>query len=283
MNDLLSKLAKKPIEILVGIFAVSILLIWFSNSNYEGLDSKQRDEIRMANAYISTANEIKDEEIKARFNKKAKDLLDSFSAKDNSIYNTSLGFYYLVNNDLASSYEVLKKAWAKDKTSGESRYTLHYFKISALNLALNYVNNNKTDEAFAIAGELLPYDGQNAELFNLLGVCYIRKNDEGNAIAQFKKTLSLNPNHQQARQNLFSIYIQKYQSAIGSENFEYGLSIIKEAMKINVNNPELHLIAGELYLRLGDKQNAIDNFKKSAEINNNQKAKNYLLQLGVKN
>jgi len=286
MKNIFDIISQKPLILILGIFVFSLFLIWFSHSNFDGLNSEQRNNIRKANAYINSANELKNEkdtELKAKYLEKSKNILDNFSDKENSTYNTSLGFYYLITGNLAESYSALKISLAQDNQSTESKYAIHYFKISALNLALNYVNNNKTDSAFSIAGELLPIDGKNPELYNLLGVCLIRKNNPDGAIEQFKKSLSLNPNHGQARQNIFSIYIQKYQYASKSGNFEYALSIIKEAMKINANNPELHLIAGELYLKLGDKQKAINNFTKSIEINNNQKARNYLSQLGIKN
>jgi tetratricopeptide (TPR) repeat protein len=289
MKDLLNNIAKKPLIIFLGIFLFSIFLIWIAHSNFDGLDSAQRDNIRKANAYINSAQEAqeaqeaKDVTRKEKYLEKAKNILDNFSDRENAIFNTSLGYYYLITGNLADSYASLKKSLSGNNQNLESKYSLHYFKISALNLALKYVNNNKTDEALKIANELLPIDRRNPELHNLLGVCLIRKNNPDEAIEQFKKTLSLNPSHAQALQNLFSIYIQKYQSANQNGNFEYALSIIKEAMRINANNPELHLIAGELYLKLGDKPNAINNFKKSEEINNNRKARNYLSQLGIKN
>jgi TolB-like protein/Tfp pilus assembly protein PilF len=107
----------------------------------------------------------------------------------------------------------------------------------------------------------LSLDGSIAEIHATLGcLTSIYKYDQSGAEMHFLKSISLNPNYASAYQ-----WYALSQAISG--NFEKGISIISQALKVDPLSPIINYAAGLIYYHSGSYDNAIQLMKRTSSLN----------------
>lgn len=142
---------------------------------------------------------------------------------------------------------------------------------------------------------------------NNLGDIYSRKGEYDKSIAEFKKSIQINPRYADAYNNLANVYIKlgKVQEAINiyeealklnprlwqsyqniavisyqQQNFKKALEYTKKAIYYSPDNPPLYSNLGIINLKIGDKKAAGEAFNKALQLDpTNQAAQAGLKQL----
>ncbi len=106
----------------------------------------------------------------------------------------------------------------------------------------------------------LQIDPNLVEVYNNIGIALMQEGKIKTAIRQFQKALQLKPDFKMAENNLKrAVAIQK--------KLETEISRLQALLKENPENVELHFQLGNLYFRKGDRQQAMQQYKKALQLN----------------
>lgn len=119
----------------------------------------------------------------------------------------SLGLAYQANGEMDKAVNAYKKVIEIHSCShrisqqGNSSCLLDAY----YNLALIYANINQIDNAISLFEKVVTLQSRDASLYNNLGVLYYKKSMHNDANTCFEKALALDPNYEEAQQNLKKI------------------------------------------------------------------------------
>lgn len=167
------------------------------------------------------------------------------------IYN-SMAVEYMLLRDFENALYYFKKGIkaAQDIAEHYSEITNCYFFLGqsedAIDFFKNEVDNNPHSKAAWMA----------------LGNCYLRLHLLEKAAEQYEYALAIDQHYANAYVNIATIYneLDKYQDCI---------DIIEEAFRNKVKKPILYCLYGEAFAKTGNKLDAISNFKKAIELDEN--------------
>ena len=71
---------------------------------------------------------------------------------------------------------------------------------------INLINDNQFDQAFGHVNDLLDKNNNSPELHNILGIIYLKKNKDNDAVNNFKKAIKLKKNFVHPYINISLIY-----------------------------------------------------------------------------
>ena len=110
------------------------------------------------------------------------------------------------------------------------------------------MEENKADEALALANELLKQTPNSAQLYNLIGRIYGEKKGNVNAaIPYLQKAIELDPEFASAYENLGIAYATK-------GDFGKAIQYLTKALEIEPDNQHVMSNIAMLYGNMGDKQ-----------------------------
>ena len=147
-------------------------------------------------------------------------------SKDGRVYyQLAYSYQQLGDNEKASAY--YKKAIDLfNKDHKRHRYDLY----ARYNLALLYSEEeNKTAEAVTLLNESINKYQDKPELHNLLGWVYWKKGDIDKALAEYKLSVNIDPNQEDAQYNLAILLYNKRDLEQAKKTFE-------KVLKLNNNN-----------------------------------------------
>jgi tetratricopeptide (TPR) repeat protein len=124
------------------------------------------------------------------------------------------------------------------------------------NLGIALFDQGKIDEAISSYKRTLTINPQHEKAYFSLGYSYLKKGMLDESIPEFKRSLTLNPNYAEAHYALGSVYDTKGLSDVAL--FEY-----KRAVTIKPRYAEVHYKLGALYRKKGELDKAIFEFKKA--------------------
>jgi tetratricopeptide (TPR) repeat protein len=111
-------------------------------------------------------------------------------------------------------------------------------------------NERKYNECINVLNEIFKIDPMDLESNLLLGKVYLARGENENAINQFQKVLTINPDSAVATYWLGLSYVR-------SGDFETAFPLLKHAESLDDNFPEPKLTIAELYLRTGKRVEGI--------------------------
>jgi len=150
----------------------------------------------------------------------------------------------------------LKKAMALSKNYATPRNSMGYC----------YLKLGKYEDAMMMFREADRLDPKNLDTISSLGVAYANLNRNADAIKQFKEAISIDPTFISAYLNLGAAYEQ-------GRGDEKALEVYKDIPR-HTNSPQdigiSYIRLGDMYLRLGDKANALVYYQKTIAVCGNK-------------
>src|SRR3989338_4902478 len=126
------------------------------------------------------------------------------------------------------------------------------------NLGVVYLGRNKNDEAIELYKKSISIEPNFPQSYNNLGAAYIRKGKTEKALKFFKIAVKMAPDYTDAINNLINSYFRKNQ-------IDEALKIYKDAIKIVANPAEIHNMLGMTYYEVGLLDNAIEMFGRTIQ------------------
>ena len=180
-------------------------------------------------------------------------LTQAFKLGSNTAESYSLlGKMYFLKEDYDRArqcYEIILQADPNDKLAAENlKLTQEVMRQNGADRVTKLMDENKADEAIALANKLLEQNPDSPQLYNLLGRIYGEK--KGNidaAIPYLTKAIELDPEHTSAYENLGIAYATK-------GNFPKALELLNKALELDPENEHVKKNIANLYANMGEKQ-----------------------------
>ncbi|MBE6339057.1 MAG: hypothetical protein E7068_09705 [Lentimicrobiaceae bacterium] len=181
--------------------------------------------------------------------KRAIKLLENDNCDD--IYN-SMAVEYMLLHDYEHALYYFKKGIkaCPDISEQYIEITNCYFFLERSDEAIEFFKGEVDKNPYSIAAWMS------------LGNCYLRLHLLEKAVEQYEYALAINQHYEIAYVNIATIYneLDKYKDSI---------EIIEEAFRNKVEKPILYCLYGEALAKTGNKLDAITNFKKAIELDEN--------------
>ncbi len=131
-----------------------------------------------------------------------------------------------------------------------------------------YSESKSIDEALKLLDEAIKLEPKNSENYLLKGDALLEKNptDGGPAIKEFNKATELNPKSPKGDLRAGKLYQR-------GRNYQLALDLYKKAEGIDATYAPAYREKAELYHLAGQKNNAIESYKKYLELNNSADAR----------
>ena len=195
-----------------------------------------------------------DETGKKKYLKLAEEyLLRAFKLGSNTAESYSLlGKLYFLKEDYdraCQCYEIILQTDPNDQLAAANlKLTQEVMRQNGAERVSKLMEENKADEALALANELLKQTPNSAQLYNLIGRIYGEK--KGNidaAIPYLQKAIELDPEFASAYENLGIAYATKGE-------FGKAIQYLTKALEIEPDNQHVMNNIAMLYSNMGDKQ-----------------------------
>ena len=164
-----------------------------------------------------------------------------------------LGVLYKENNDFENAIKSLKKSVELD-----SKHRLAFFELGILN-----EQKENYDDAINYYIKSLRIKND-SEIYQNLGVCYLKKGNLKDAYANLTKAMILNPNK-------YTIYNSLGAVLEKSGNYNSAAQMLEIATKLNPKNTIGFYNLGIALDKKGDFENAIKAYEKAIELGHNKK------------
>ncbi len=162
-----------------------------------------------------------------------------------------------INYSSLSEYD---KAISDFETATEldSVFLKPYFKLAEI-----YEEQNDLDLSTEYLSKIISIDSLNAEAYFLRGANFANQNRFNEAVEDLNVAIRLEPNNDK-------FYLLRASSYTLSYNIELALQDFNKGIEINPTDNKLFFMRGGLYEKfLNNREKAIEDFKKSADLGNN--------------
>lgn len=218
-------------------------LIYLNNEN----NNQEDPDYQLSLGYCHSLLDNHEESLAAY--KKAVKLLEKDNCDD--IYN-SMAVEYMLLRDFEHALYYFKKGIKASPDIAEqySEIVNCYFFLDKADEAIEFFTNEVDKNPYSIAAWMT------------LGNCYLRIHLLEKAVEQYEFAMAIDQHYPNAYINIATIYneLDKYQDSI---------DIIEEAFRNNVKKPILYCLYGEALAKTGNKSDAILNFKKAIDLDEN--------------
>ena len=181
--------------------------------------------------------------------KKALEYMEKDTCDD--IY-SSIGVEYMLLNkyEPALKYLIRGLKGCPDINEQYTEITNCFFFLDRTDDAIDFFKNEIDNSPYSIAAWMA------------LGNCYLRLHLLEKAVEQYEYALAINQHYEKAYINIATIYneLDRYQDSI---------DFINEAFRNKVEKPILYCLYGEAMAKTGNKLDAINNFKKAIDLDEN--------------
>jgi len=183
----------------------------------------------------------------------------------------SIGWFYMNKEQYEQAIEYWQKAVQIDPDIPE----LHH------DIALALMGQNKQNQAIEELEKDIRISPDNSSSYFLLGQLYLRQNEYEKARTNYEKAIEIKPDYPNAYYGLFTLSARLKQQDKAAEYMTLFKKFKDEEMKAlkdegeSVNDlidmqkgaAETYLLAGQMYQRSGNVQNAEELYKKAATLN----------------
>ncbi|MDP6648252.1 MAG: tetratricopeptide repeat protein [Candidatus Woesearchaeota archaeon] len=175
--------------------------------------------------------------------------------KPNASSYHELGILYRENNKLDDAIKSFKKAIQLNP-----KHSMSFFEIGVI-----YEHQQDYDKAIKNYTESLRIK-ESSEVFQNLGVCFLKKGKLKEAYRNLTKSLLLNPNKYTIYNNLGAV-----QERLG--NYDSAIQMLQIGVKLNPNNVIGHYNLAIAYDKKGDFEKALESYLKTVELGHRKKEK----------
>jgi tetratricopeptide (TPR) repeat protein len=130
----------------------------------------------------------------------------------------------------------------------------------AYQIGMCYREKADTDSALAYLEKAARNTRKGAHIFAAMGECYLEKEMLREAVKAYEKAIKLNPTNAKSLSALGRLY------GVLGENLEIAVVLCLESTKIDPTSGLYRRRLGKLYLQTDDYENALEQFKKAAEL-----------------
>ena len=230
-------------------------LVWHDDITLFTTDVKtSRNSIKCNVSASGSYLKLYDQTGKKKYLKLAEDhLLHAFKIGCNTAEAYSLlGKLYFLKEDYDRArkcYEAILQTNPNDALAANNlQLTLEMQRQNGAERVSKLMEENKADEALALANELLKQTPNSAQLYNLIGRIYgEKKGNTDAAIPYLQKAIELNPEFASAYENLGIAYATKGE-------FGKAIQYLTKALEIEPDNRHVMNNIAMLYSNMGDKQ-----------------------------
>jgi superkiller protein 3 len=131
---------------------------------------------------------------------------------------------------------------------------------SSLNIARQFREQGKFEEAIARYREVLKLQPEDAGIYHLLGQSQAQKGNLEEAIASYQQAIKLNHEHP------FWIYKNLGDAQAEKNNLEQAVSAYQKAIELEDNIPHVYDSLAQIEARQGNFENAIVNYRRAIEL-----------------
>jgi tetratricopeptide (TPR) repeat protein len=131
---------------------------------------------------------------------------------------------------------------------------------SSLNIAKQFREQGKFEEAIARYREVLKLQPEDAGIYHLLGQSQAQKGNLEEAIASYQQAIKLNHEHP------FWIYKNLGDAQAEKNNLEQAVSAYQKAIELEDNIPHVYDSLAQIEARQGNFENAIVNYRRAIEL-----------------
>ena len=175
-----------------------------------------------------------------------------------------------VLNNLGLVFKEMRR-YSEAVKSFEKALKLNYaFSSCWINLSQALVDWGKFDHALQAITEVVRHEPNNSDAQHQLAEVYRKKFCLNEAVAAYKKSLSINDDLPDSFIGMASTYRQM-------DDTNSALELLNRAINKFPDNPQVHSELGVLYEQIGDRERAAKSFKKSIELAPNIITPYYLL------
>lgn len=163
------------------------------------------------------------------------------------------------------------------KNEGNIRKALEILKLGLENIPSSYylysnynrllINTRMYDEVIRIFNEKsFPEIDMDPEIWNYLGVAYLKKENFEKAIEAFERAQTLDGKYARVFFNLGEAYFHLSLKNKDQKMFRKSFDIFEKAIEIDPNFPAPHCSLGEHYMQIGNIDEAIQSWNKALEL-----------------
>ncbi len=163
------------------------------------------------------------------------------------------------------------------KNEGNIRKALEVLKLGLENIPSSYylysnynrllINTRMYDEVIRIFNEKsFPEIDMDPEIWNYLGVAYLKKENYEKAIEAFERAQTLDGKYARVFFNLGEAYFHLSLKNKDQKMFRKSFDIFEKAIEIDPNFPAPHCSLGEHYMQIGNIDEAIQSWNKALEL-----------------
>lgn len=159
-----------------------------------------------------------------------------------------------------------------------------------LGLAGAYQGLKQTDKALEYYKKALQLSPSNSDIAYSIGALYVNSQNYLEAKKYFQQALSINPNNTHAlealsdmKEVLSQTSVQDAVALIEHQQVEDALKLLNKALVENPNNADAYYYRATIYDGQGKYEAAIEDYKKSLNLNPNQPVTNYLIAIDYEN
>jgi tetratricopeptide (TPR) repeat protein len=127
-------------------------------------------------------------------------------------------------------------------------------------LGIAHINEGEDEAALDYFNAAVNSDPGDYMSYFYIGSIYENTEDFDNAIAAYKKSISINPHYAQALNNLGYCYKEK-------QYYTYAIDYYKKAIAEMPENEGFHYNIGNVYMQKDDLENASGSYRKAVELN----------------
>jgi tetratricopeptide (TPR) repeat protein len=160
---------------------------------------------------------------------------------------------------LASSLIKQGKTDAADRVIGQIKTITGDGPQIHLLLAEKYYSGNASAKALAELSEVATSNSNTLLVHYYAGLLYLNLNKRDDAMREFERELTLNPNDTQAKYSLGD-------TLSAGRNVERGLALIREVIQARPEHAEARYALGKALLKRGDIAGAIDNLERASRL-----------------
>ncbi|MEP7168029.1 MAG: tetratricopeptide repeat protein [Bacteroidota bacterium] len=210
---------------------------------------------------LSFQNKNLSEDERAKTEEWRKDLQQPSSRANLNLYDSLAGIWDSKKKYVLSAYYYEQKA---EKDNSEKSYinaSFRYFDAykEAIDSTLKI---NMVDKAIKNYSKVLELNPKNLNAKTDLGVLYAQATAEPmKGIMMLREVVAEDPNHENAQLNLGYLSVKSNQLDKALERFD-------KVLEINPKHIDAYILKAQVYVQMGEKQKAIDNFEKYKKLSN---------------
>lgn len=122
------------------------------------------------------------------------------------------------------------------------------------------------DEAIDYLSRYIEKSPEDAEAHLKLGLAFLKKGDLKEAVDQFKESILLNPENNEARSLIKKSIFEESNTFFSEGKNDIGMRYLTAYLTINPDDVDTHIILAKEFIRMGSTRNALNSLNKAVSL-----------------